>query len=84
MFTENKSIVFDVWYSKWSKKTDEVMFSMSTQPDEESVLNTRETDFLSDAATMFVLSMVMASVLVAPAVIATAQASEVWRLLKKW
>ncbi len=57
---------------------------MSTQPDKESVLKAHETDFLSDTATMFVLSMVMASVLVMPTIIAATHASAMWRLFKKW
>ena len=62
------------------------MFSMSIQSDRESVSNTHknEADFLSDSATMFILSMVMTSVLVMPAIIASTQATAIWRLLKKW
>ena len=54
------------------------------QPDKESVLKVHETDFLSDTATMFVLSMVMASVLVVPTIIVATQATAMWRLCKKW
>jgi len=60
---------------------------MSIQPYEESVPGTPgivpEIDFLRNSATMFVLSMIMASVLVAPVILATTQASTMWRLFKK-
>jgi hypothetical protein len=65
------------------------LFSMSTQQREESapdapdVPDTPGIDFLSNSATMFVLSMVMASVLVVPTIIAATQASTVWRQFKK-
>ena len=55
---------------------------MSIQSHEENVPNTPEIDFLSDSATMFVLSMVMASVLVIPAILAATQASSMWRPFK--
>lgn len=42
-----------------------------------------DTDILSDVFTMFVLSLVMASVLAIPAVIGTTQAATMWRMLKK-
>ena len=57
---------------------------MSIQPYKESAPKTHEIDFLSSSATMFVLSMVVASVLVMPAIIAATQASAMWRSLKKW
>jgi predicted membrane protein len=46
-------------------------------------LDTREIDTLSGTYTLFVLSMVMASFLVAPTIIGTTQALTAWRLLKK-
>jgi type III secretory pathway component EscT len=52
---------------------------------EESVLNFYKTDddTLSDTFTMFVLSMVMASIMAVPVIIGTTQAAMMWRLLKK-
>ncbi|MCL2644641.1 MAG: hypothetical protein FWD51_04185 [Betaproteobacteria bacterium] len=40
-------------------------------------------DTTHDAYTMFVLSMIMASVLTVPVIIGTAQAAAMWRILRK-
>ncbi|MCL2875650.1 MAG: hypothetical protein FWF12_05050 [Betaproteobacteria bacterium] len=40
-------------------------------------------DILSDTYTMFVLSMIMASVLAIPVIIGVTQAAAMWRLIKK-
>jgi len=62
------------------------MNSYSPETDEESdsfSLHVKETDTMSDTYTMFVLSMIMASVLAIPVIIGTTQAAAMWRLLKK-
>jgi len=46
-------------------------------------LNAPETNIMSDMFTVFVWSMVMASILTVPSVIAVAQAATTWRLLKE-
>jgi hypothetical protein len=49
-----------------------------------NILNAHQTDnVLNGIFTMFVLSMVMASVIAIPVIIAPAQAATAWRLLKK-
>ncbi|MCL2591226.1 MAG: hypothetical protein FWD67_10230 [Betaproteobacteria bacterium] len=42
-----------------------------------------ETTPLSDTYTMFVLSMIMASIMAMPAIIGATQTAAVWRLWKK-
>jgi len=49
---------------------------------EESALNV-QTDSLSNTYTMFVLSMIMASVFTIPVIIGATQMTAMWRLMKK-
>jgi hypothetical protein len=49
----------------------------------EITLNTQSNDFLSEAFTMYIFSMLMASILVVPTIIGTAHTTAMWRLLDK-
>jgi len=50
---------------------------------EENAVDAPKIDILSDTYTMFVLSMIMASVLAIPVIIGVTQAAAMWRLIKK-